>query len=371
MSLFYPMQEFGGFGLSYGLTPSLLHARYGLDYGERFHRDIAWRTAMVMEIDREASRDFGQIGLGFAEPFPRATIEPFGHRFVPALYGCDIAYASSEDPSAMRRAFDPALIHGLGPWTRDRLESSEPVRAVLQQARWAREHGDRVEAERRLGFTPHALPLSSLQNLGSVINTAVSVFGEDALLLGLDEPALLASFYNNVTELMLLCLEYFPAVDGRTLHTVFVGDCTVAMISPAQYAAMNLEHDRRLAAFALGIGAKFLVHQDSGVTPHLENYARLGHVRGIDFGQDTDWEAAARLFPGAEANCIIFPGWVRAHSSAEIQEELQRLMLAGTSFPRFSFSILELDAALAAGKVFEFHEAFRRAAENVQMAGMR
>ena len=35
MSLFYPMQNFGPFGLSYGLTPSLLHARYGLDFGER------------------------------------------------------------------------------------------------------------------------------------------------------------------------------------------------------------------------------------------------------------------------------------------------------------------------------------------------
>jgi hypothetical protein len=365
LSLFYPMQAFGGFGLSYGLTPSLLHARYGLDYGERFHRDFAWRTAQVMEMDRQASRDFGQIGLGFEEPFPRASIEPFGHRFVPALYGCAVAYSSSEDPAAIRREFDPALIRGLRPWTRDRLESSEPVHLVLEQARWAREHCDRAEAERRLGFTPHALPLSSLQNLGSVINTAVSVFGEDALLLGMDEPDLLASFYDNVTQLMLLCLQYFPFVDGRILSNVFVGDCTVAMISPVQYAAMNLEPDRRLAVFAEGIGARFLVHQDSGVTPHLENYARLGRVQGIDFGQDTDWEAAARMFPGAEANCIIFPGWILAHSRAEIQEELRRLMLAGASFHRFSFSILELDVALAAGKVFEFHEAFCRAAESV------
>jgi hypothetical protein len=371
MSLFYPMQTFGGFGLSYGLTPNLLHAWYGLDFGERFHTDIAWRMAQVMEIDRQASRDFGQIGLGFEEPFPRATIEPFGHRFVPALYGCAIAYSSSEDPAAIRRAFDPALIRGLDPWTRDRLESSEPARVVLEQARWAREHCDRAEAERRLGFMPHALPLSSLQNLGSVINTAVSVFGEDALLLGMDEPALLAAFYNNVAELMVQCLEYFPAVDGRRLHTVFVGDCTVAMISPAQYAAMNLEPDRRLAEFAEGIGARFLVHQDSGVSPHLENYARLGQVHGIDFGQDTDWEAAARTFPGAEANCIIFAGWILAHSRAEIQEELQRLMKAGAGFSRFSFSILELDAALAAGKIFEFHEAFRRAAENVGKSAAR
>jgi hypothetical protein len=370
MSLFYPMQRFGGFGLSYGLTPSLLHAKYGLDYGERFHGDVAWRVAQVMEVDRLAFNDFGDIGVGFEEPFPRATIEPFGHRFVPALYGCPISFSSAEDPAALRRVLDPELIRGLRPWTLERLESSEPVRLVLEQARWAREHCDRAEAERRLGFTPHALPLSSLQNLGSVINTAVSVFGEDALLLGLDEPGLLSSFYENVTQLMLLCLEYFPAVDGRTLGNVFVGDCTVAMISPDQYAAMNLAPDRQLAAFAERIGARFIVHQDSGATPHLENYARLGRVQGIDFGQDTDWEAAARVFPGVEANCIVFPGWILSHSREDMQDELRRLMRAGAGFPRFSFSILELDAALAQGKAFEFHEAFRRAAEKTGKAAV-
>ena len=365
MSLFYPMQTFGRFGLSYGLTPSLLHARYGLDYGERFHRDIAWRVAQVMEIDRQVRRDFGGIGLGFSDPFPRASIEPYGHRFVPALYGCATAYAASEDPSGVRRAFEAEEIRALAPWTRERLESSEPVRVVLEQARWARAHCDRAAAERRLGFTPHSQPLTSLQNLGSVINTAVSVFGEDALLLGMDEPDLLRALYRNVADLMLLCLEYFPGVDGRKLHTVFVGDCTVAMISPAHFAAFNLEPDSRLAEFARRIGARFIVHQDSGATPHLENYARLGGVQGIDFGQDTDWEAASRFFPGVEANCIVFPGWIRGHSRQEIQEELERLMTAGMQFPRFTFSILELDVELAAGKVFEFHEAFRKAAEAV------
>jgi hypothetical protein len=362
MSLCYPMQFFGRFGLSYGLTPSLLHARYGLDYGERFHRDIAWRIAQVMEVDRQVYADLREIGVGFSEPFPRASIEPFGHRFVPALYGCATAYVASEDPSGIRRPFDPGEIRSLPPWTGERLEACEPVRRVLEQAAWVRAHCDRAAAEKRLGFTPHSQPLTSLQNLGSVINTAVSVFGDEALILGLDEPELLRAFYRNVTDLMLLCLRYFPAVDGRKLSTVFVGDCTVAMISPAQYAAFNQEPDSRLAEFAARIGARFMVHQDSGATPHLRTYARLGPVHAIDFGQDTDWEEAGRLFPHAEANCILFPGWLRAHSGREIQEELVRLMRAGSRFPRFTFSILELDVELAAGKVLEFHEAFRKAA---------
>ena len=92
------------------------------------------------------------------------------------------------------------------------------------------------------------------------------------------------------------------------------------------------------------------------------NYASLGKVGGIDFGQDTDWDEAARIFPGAEANCIVFPAWVRSRSLPEMQEELSRLMAAGSRFPRFTFSLLELDQELAEGKVFEFHEAFQKAA---------
>jgi hypothetical protein len=178
----------------------------------------------------------------------------------------------------------------------------------------------------------------------------------------MDDPPLLAELYRNITDLMILCLEIFPEVDRRRLHTVFVGDCTVAMISPAQYAACNREPDSRLAGFARSIGARFLVHQDSGATAHLEGYAGLGAVDGVDFGQDTDWEKAALLFPGAEANCILFPAWVRGKSRAEMREELARLMRAGSRFPRFTFSLLELDTVLAAGKVFELHEAFRDAA---------
>ena len=53
--------------------------------------------------------------------------------------------------------------------------------------------------------------------------------------MGIDPPELLDAFYRIVTELTVLCLEFFPAVDGRRLHTIFVGDCTVAMISPSQY----------------------------------------------------------------------------------------------------------------------------------------
>ena len=367
MPLFYPAEQFGRFGLAMGLTSALLHEKFGLDFGERFHRDILYRVSALMEIDRLVWEAFGGLGLGYEEPFPRATIEPFGHRFVPVLYGSDCTYSSSEEPAARHRELDPAQLATLPGWTPERFEASDAVREVAEQARILRErYGDRLgEYAGRMGWNPHYQPLSSLQNLGSVINTAVSVFGESILLLYEDDPALLRAFYRNVTDLMLLALDRFPKLDRRRLSHVFVGDCTVAMISPRQYGACNIAFDRELSRYAASIGAEFLVHQDSGVTPHLPNYALLQPVAALDVGQDTDFAEAARLFPGAAASCILFPSWLATTAVGEIEEELALLMRAGRAFRSFTFSIFEVDPALAAGKINEFHEVFRRCAETV------
>ena len=365
MPLFYPTSRIGRYGLGMGLTARLLHERFGLDLGERFHRDILYRVDSLMEIDRLVWQSFRGLGLGYEEPFPRATIEPFGHRFVPALYGCRIAYEEAEEPAARTRKLDPDELRALPAWRPERFQAQEAVREVLLQAEAVRKRwGEaRVEAERRLGFNPHYQPLSSLQNLGSVINTAVSVFGEQVLCLYLDDPQLLRSFYRHVTDLMLLCLRFFPAQDGRRLSNVFVGDCTVAMISPRQYAECNADFDRELGGYAASIGARFLVHQDSDTTPHLANYRALGRVHGLDFGQDTDFQRAATLFPEASVNCILFPSWIASTPIEGIREELSRLMRIGRAFADFTFSIFEVDPTLAQGRIFEFYDIFRECAE--------
>ncbi len=370
MPLFYPMHTFGRFGLGMGLTSRLLHDRFGFDFGERFHKDVLHTVQTVMEIDRAVWESFREIGLGFQEPFPRATIEPFGHRFVPVMYGCRCVYSADEEPAVLPRPLVPDEIRDLPTWTPERFAAQEAVREVLRQARLARERfGDGAEASARMGYNPHFVPLTCMQNLGSVINTAVSLFGEQVLCLYADDPELLTLFYRNVTDLMLLCLRELPAADGRALKHMFVGDCTVSMISPASYARCNLSFDRELADHARCTGASFLVHQDSGTTPHLANYARLGYVQSLDFGQDTDFALAAKLFPGTSANCILFPSWVRSTPVEGIAEELERLMRTGEGFVGFSFSLFEVDPGLAEGKVFELWETFRRCAEKVGRGG--
>ncbi len=361
MPLPYPMQTFGRYKLGLALTYKLVHDRFGFDLGERYHLDVDHRIQTTKEIDRAVFDAFGKIGLGFESPFPRASVEPFGHRFMPAMYGCQTGYAPDADPWGKTRTLGQTEIKSLQPWTLERFERSEPVRVVLSQIEQLKRRYEPYRAAEK-EFNPHYRAMSSLPNLGSVINTAFSVLGQELFVYYLDEPELVRKLYANIGQLMLLCLEYFPRVDGWPLRDIFVGNCTVAMISPAQYRAFNELEDRRLMEHARKIGARFMMHQDSNATAHLENYARLEYLHALDFGQDTDFEKLTRLFPNAEVNCILFPSWIESHPRDEVRAELARLMELGKSFPAFSFTLLEIDTKLGGDLLFEFHDTFRECA---------
>jgi len=361
MSVPYPMQTFGRFRLGLALTYKLLHDRFGFDLGERYHRDLDYRIRTTMEIDRAVFEAYGKIGLGCEKPSPRASVEPFGHRFMPAMYGCHLEYAPDADPWSKPRILREQELRSLEPWDVARFERSEPVRIVLGQIEQLKKHYDPYRVPEP-EFNPHYRAMSSLQNLGSVINTAFSVQGEELLVHYVTEPGLVRNLFANITQLMLLCLDYFPRVDGWPLKDIFIGNCTVAMISPAQYAALNEPQDRCLMEYARKVEARFTMHQDSNANAHLDNYARLEYLHALDLGQDTDFEKLARLFPKAEVNCILFPSWIESHTNDEVRSELLRLMALGKRFSAFSFTLLEIDTKLGGDRLFEFHETFRECA---------
>jgi hypothetical protein len=280
---------------------------------------------------------------------------------MPAMYGAETGYAADADPWGKARPMTGDEILALPPWTAQRFLQSEPVRCVLDQVQQVRR---RYEPFRKPAdeFNPHYRAMSAVQNLGSVVNTAFSVLGQELFLHYVTELEWVHALYANIAQLMLVCLDEFPRVDGWPLADVFVGNCTVAMVSPAQYATFHERHDRALMDFALQIGARFTMHQDSDVNPHIAGYARLEYLHALDVGQDTDFERLAQAFPRAEVNCILFPGWIQSHTADEIGAELRRLMQLGKRFAAFSFTMLEVDGRLAGDALFAFHETFRRAA---------
>ena len=50
MSIHYPMQQHGQFGLGMGITFEVLHERFGFDLGERYHADFEHRIRTNREM---------------------------------------------------------------------------------------------------------------------------------------------------------------------------------------------------------------------------------------------------------------------------------------------------------------------------------
>jgi uroporphyrinogen-III decarboxylase len=277
------------------------------------------------------------------------------------MYGCECGYAVDAEPWSRPRVLSRDEIEALPPWTAERFENSEPVKLVADQIGQLKKRYAVYRVPDR-EFNPHWRGMSAIQNLGSVINTAFSVQGEELFVQYAEQPEAVHKLYDHITQLMLLCLERFPAMDGWPLKEVFVGDCTVAMISPQDYATLNYPQDHRLMELARSAGARFTIHQDSDANQQLENYAKFEYLHAFDLGQDTDFVRLASLAPNAEVNCILFPAWIESHGPEDIREELTRLMTVGKRFPRFSFTMLEMDTRLDGAPIHMFYDAFRRCA---------
>jgi hypothetical protein len=140
MPIVYPMRSFGQFRLGMGVTYKLLQDRFGFDFGQRYHRDLDYRIKTTMEVDQAVFNLYGDFGLGFENPYPRVSIEPFGHRFMPAMFGCPCGFAADGEPWSQPRVLSTEGIDALPPWTVDRFENSEPVRMVLSQLRQLKAH---------------------------------------------------------------------------------------------------------------------------------------------------------------------------------------------------------------------------------------
>jgi len=70
------------------------------------------------ERDREQRRllfeRFGELGLGERDPLPRPVAgESYGHRFMSALWGCDVEFIPTEYPAAVVLADSAARLKDL------------------------------------------------------------------------------------------------------------------------------------------------------------------------------------------------------------------------------------------------------------------
>lgn len=198
------MCECGKHRITFGLSDRLVHETWGFDLGERFRRDPVYRMETLRQIDRAVFDRFRDVGMGYKDPAARPSAEPFGHRSLPAMHGCKCAYAADCEPWAALRPYKDEEILALEDWTSEWLQNSASLRETAAQARLL---------HARYG------EFSSLPDLGSVINAAVYLIGDDLFIAYPERPHNVRRLYDGITQLRILCVDCFARL-SLSLHGI-------------------------------------------------------------------------------------------------------------------------------------------------------
>ena len=263
-------------------APAWWHTLYGMDFTERVLCNPVARTEQEREQRRVLFERFGDVGLGEKDPRPNPCADgAYGHRFMAALWGCDIKYMPDHDPSAIALSdgFDRVLKAEVCAF-----HESPIVRQCFEDARVLRRHYGKC---------------SGGINLGGPLNNAVSVLGEDVLMACAAEPDRARFILRKMAE---ACLWVYDNVTCRIDEIVFaekrpflgMGNCPVCMISPETYRRVVLPADLWYREHF----HQFLLHHCGIFHPYCEAYRAL-RPEHLHVGWGSDLRVVRQAFPQA------------------------------------------------------------------------
>lgn len=285
--------------------------RFGVDFSEDFWVDPIKRTDAYMEMEYQRAKIFPDTEIGSLEPKPHPVASgQYGHRFFPALFGCQVRYLPDQAPSAETLRYD---FDDLAKLDMPDLRNNDVIKKALDDAK-------RMKA--KYGF------VESWINTGSPLNAAISIFGEDFIAATICEPETAQHVLMVMAKTMIRLLYEFtdylnPPV--RVEHESYIiGNCPAIMFSPEQYREVILPTDLWLRQQFKSFG----IHH-CGV---FDNYAELYTALtpdNLDVGGGSDYKKLRKYFPDAICSYIVNPEYYEGRSRKEIDKLIYDIVTEG------------------------------------------
>ena len=316
-------------------------------YGVRFDRDYYFDPDINISRRRLMDAALRERFPWYDEYRPDAPVysaEPFGHRFIPAMFGCEIAYADAAAPWAENHILSPEAIEAMPMLSTDEYARDEKVKTVAELTGYARKKYGRCHGG---------------QNLGSVMNTAIYLRGMDLFTDFYERPAAVEKLFGLITNRMILSYEYGAALDGSYPDTG-VGNCAVCMISPEIYENFVYRHDRAMMELAARHNVRFGVHHDSDATPYIGCYRRFEYLHHFDVGCETDIRSYRENFPGATLNIYLYTHFLAERTSAGIIRDVAGLAALSGDRSLTRFTCADIDSGVPDEKVNALYEAVKK-----------
>jgi uroporphyrinogen-III decarboxylase len=333
--------------LNVGFSYQWWNKFYNLDFDEGFYFDIDRKQSTQTIMKETACSRFPwyeRLISGVNDNVvssPNIDVEPYGHRFIPAMLGCQVSYAPTHTPWAENHILSPEEIAAMPLITMDEFRADERVRVITDQVKRVRE---------KYGWC------SGQQNLGSVINTAIYLRGMDLFTDFYERPETIRKLYDLITNRMTLCYEYFAGLDGKYTN-VGIGNCSVCMISPDIYEQFNRPFDLRIMELAKSHGVLFSLHQDSNVTRYIEKYKPFNYLYSFDIGCDTDVALFRKGFPETVLNIFVYTSFLLNRTPDEIRRDIRKMIADAADPAKTGFSCYDIDDNIPDEKVTALYDA--------------
>lgn len=305
--------------IMFDLSEDWHNDRFGVDFSEDFWVDPIRRTEAYREMSYKRAKRFPGTEIGSLDPKPRPIAsDQYGHRFIPSIFGCTIRYTPNQAPSAdpLRREFEE-----LAELDMPDLRNNDVFKKALDDAK-------RMKA--KYGF------VESWINMGSPLNAAISIFGEDFIASCVCEPetARHVLMVMAKTQIRLIYeFEDYLNPPSRIEHQGFgIGNCPAIMFSPELYTEVIMPVDLWLRQQFKTFG----IHHCGIFDKYAEMYTALT-PDSLDVGGGSDYCHMRKYFPEAICSFIVNPEFFEGKTREEIDRLIYGIVTEGGPPEKISF----------------------------------
>jgi hypothetical protein len=335
--------------LNIGYSNEWWYANHGFSFEEELYQDPLRKLAVQHHMDGLLREKFAKWDfLGHLEDTsvlsrPSVDIEPFGHRFIPAMFDVPVCYAKDQAPWASTIRLDDDFIMSLEPLAPEAFANDPRVGEIVRQHTLLKTKGHTC---------------STQQNLGSVMNSAIYMRGMDLFYDFNDRPELVHKLFDLITQVMLLSYDYFSEIDGYRAP-LGVGNCSVAMLSPKIYREFCYPYDLRIMEHAKKCNVSFAVHQDSCIDAFIPVYKNaFDSLLSFDIGGDSNVRLFREAFPNLMINVFIYTSVLRTLTAGQLYDLILRLAEEGQPYSQIGFSVYDIDPQVGDEKIESICDAY-------------
>lgn len=341
--------------MKYDVTfhPSWWHKNVGIDFTQDFFDDPEYRMDCDVKMRRALYDHFGAYGLGEKDPQKRPLL---GTDLLAAGYlhsqimGCDIIYQADNSPQVVCRKIDAEEIAGIHA---PKLEESPVWQATQKQIDYLLEKYGRVE--------PYV-------NLMGIQNIALDLLGEDIFMAYYDEEEEVSRLLGEITDLSIEIGQRFrrlsddisggvTAIVRQTVPECYLtSNCSVEMVSNAQYEEFLLQWDQKLAD---AFGSFGIHHCGQSMEHVVEGYAKVRGLTFAEVGAGSDIAAVRAALPDIHLNARVSPVSLMTMDDRQIEELVRSLYENGKAADgeKISISCVGIDKDVTDERICAFLKA--------------